>query len=213
MKRFFKFIFSRLLWVNLLLAVLITLIIILAANIFLHRYTEHGKSCVVPDLVGMKESEVKDVLSQLNLNYVIVDSIHTENVELGAIAEQVPHANFNVKNRRTIYLVKNADLPEMVKIPNIKEITLRRAKSTLEAYGFELGKLEYVPDVGVNVVLRIKHNGSIIEPGNELLKGSVVDLVLGQGLSDDKTHVPNVEGLAINAAVSLLNDKFLRLIL
>ena len=139
----------------------------------------------------------------------MVDSVYTEKVDLGAVAEQYPRPDSKVKSGRTIYLVKNAELPEMVPMPQIKDLSLRRAKSTLEAYGFVLGKLEYIPDIGVNVVLRVKCQGELVESGDELLKGSVVDLVLGQGLSDDKTSVPNVEGLSVDAATSLLNDKFL----
>jgi beta-lactam-binding protein with PASTA domain len=114
-----------------------------------------------------------------------------------------------VKIGRTLYLVKNSEMPEMVPMPKLLDLSLRRARSTIEAYGLVVGKLDYIPDIGVNVVLRIKVNGELIDAGNEIVKGSVVDLVLGQGLSDDKTHVPNVEGLSINSATTLLNDKFL----
>lgn len=209
MKGFFRFIISRLFLVNFLIAILVSVVIFLGVTQFLKGYTDHGKSCTVPDLIGLQESEVKDLLNQQGLKYMIVDSVFSDQVALGAVAEQYPRAEFRVKEGRTIYLVKNSEMPEMVSLPNVKDISLRRAKSTLEAYGFQIGKLEYIPDIGINVVLRIKANGNLVNPGDELLKGTTLDLVLGQGLSDDKTFVPNVEGLSVNAATSLLNEKFL----
>lgn len=176
---------------------------------FLKVYTDHGKSYSVPDLIGMQEAEVKDICSQLDLNYQIIDSVYNNSVDLGAIAEQYPRPEFKVKIGRTLYLVKNSEMPEMVPMPKLLDLSLRRARSTIEAYGLVVGKLDYIPDIGVNVVLRIKVNGELLDAGTEIVKGSVIDLVLGQGLSDDKTHVPNVEGLSINAATTLLNDKFL----
>jgi beta-lactam-binding protein with PASTA domain len=209
MKRFFRFLISRLFLLNFLLAILISVVIFLGVTQFLKIYTDHGKSYSVPNLIGLQEPEVKDLLSQLDLRYIIVDSLYTDEVALGAVAEQFPKPDFHVKTGRTIYLIKNSEMPEMVPLPNVKDISFRRAKSTLEAYGFTIGKLEYIPDIGVNVVLRVKSNGELLKPGDELLKGAELDLVLGQGLSDEKTFVPNVEGLSVNAATTLLNEKFL----
>ena len=209
MKRFFRFIVSRLFLLNFLLALLIYAVIFLGVTQFLKIYTDHGKSYSVPNLIGLKEAEVKDLLNQLDLRYVVLDSMFTDEVALGAVAEQYPRPDFHVKTGRTIYLVKNSEIPETVALPNVKDLSLRRAKSTLEAYGFVIGKLEYIPDIGVNVVLRVKSDGNLLHPGDELLKGAELDLVLGQGLSDEKTFVPNVKGLPINAATTLLNEKFL----
>jgi beta-lactam-binding protein with PASTA domain len=209
MKKFFKFIISRLFLFNFLLALVVGVLVLVITMQFLKVYTDHGKSYSVPDLIGMKEAEVKDICSQLDLNYQIVDSVYNNSVDLGAMAEQYPRPEFKVKIGRTLYLVKNSEMPEMVPMPKLLDLSLRRARSTIEAYGLVVGKLDYIPDIGVNVVLRIKVNGELIDAGNEIVKGSVVDLVLGQGLSDDKTHVPNVEGLSINSATTLLNDKFL----
>ncbi len=209
MKRFFRFLFSRLFLLNFLIALLISVVIFLVVTQFLKIYTDHGKSYSVPNLIGLQEAEVKDLLNQLDLRYVIVDSLFSSDVALGSVAEQYPLPDFHVKTGRTIYLVKNSEMPEMIPLPNVKDISLRGAKSTLEAYGFTIGKLEYIPDIGVNVVLRVKSKGELLQPGDELLKGAELDLVLGQGLSDEKTFVPNIKGLSINAATTLLNEKFL----
>ncbi|MFO7879633.1 MAG: PASTA domain-containing protein [Bacteroidota bacterium] len=209
MKKFFRFLISRLFLVNLLLAIVIVIVLVFGALQFLRIYTDHGESHTVPDLIGLKKAEVQDICNQQNMEFEITDSTFADDVPLGAIAEQYPRPGTKVKEGRTIYLVKNAEMPEMVVLPDILNISLRQARSTLEAYGFAIGKLEYIPDIGKNVVLRMKVRGEIVKAGKEIFKGDTIDLVLGQGLSDEKTYVPNVEGVALDAATNILNDKYL----
>ncbi|MFW5805068.1 MAG: PASTA domain-containing protein [Bacteroidales bacterium] len=209
MKKFFRFIISKLFLYNFLLAVFIAAVLVGGVWILLRIYTDHGEALTVPDIVGLHEAEAKDICNQKGLRYEIMDSIYSDEVELGAIAEQHPPAGSKVKSRRRIYLIKNAEQPETVPLPDIYDVSFRQARSILEAYGLQPGRLEYIPDIGKNVVLRMKVNGEIVKPGKSILKGDTVDLVLGQGLSDDKTYVPNVEGLTLDAATTILNDRFL----
>ena len=60
----------------------------------------------------------------------------------------------------------------------------------------EPGKLEYKSDIATNKVLAFKVNGMPIDIGQELYYGTIVDLVVGQGLSDEKVIVPNLIGLS-----------------
>ncbi len=211
MKKFFRFLISRLFLLNLLLAIAILVVLVLGTMQFLRAYTDHGEAYTVPDLIGLHEAEVRDICKQTDMAYEITDSMFSDNVALGAMAEQFPKAGSKVKKGRTIYLVKNAEMPEMVVLPDVVNVSLRQARSTLEAYGFDIGKLEYIPDIGENVVLRLKVNGEIVKPGKKILKGETVDLVLGKGLSDEKTYVPNVEGISVDAATSILNEKYLNI--
>ena len=60
----------------------------------------------------------------------------------------------------------------------------------------KVGKLEYQPDIATNKVLDFKVNGMAIEIGQELYYGTIIDLVVGQGLSNEKVVVPNLIGLS-----------------
>jgi len=66
-------------------------------------------------------------------------------------------------------------------VPNLNERTLRQAQPTLEALGFQLGKLTYVDNIGKDVVLKMLHNGKEIHADTQLPKTSKIDLVLGNG--------------------------------
>jgi hypothetical protein len=47
--------------------------------------------------------------------------------------------------------------------------------------GFKIGKITYIPYIAKDEVMQIKYKGQVIEPGTELEKTSVIDLVLGDG--------------------------------
>ncbi|MDZ7778258.1 MAG: hypothetical protein U5L09_22890 [Bacteroidales bacterium] len=81
-----------------------------------------------------------------------------------------------------------------MKMPNLLDLTLRQSISLLETYGLKVNKLEYVQDLAKNAVLQQLHQGEIIEPGEEIFKGSEIDLVLGTGRRTSKVTIPFLIG-------------------
>lgn len=65
----------------------------------------------------------------------------------------------------------------------------------IESYGFKAGKRSYRPDPCVNCVLAQSIKGKKVEPGAMIPKGSVIDLVLGQGQDGEKINMPCLTGL------------------
>jgi hypothetical protein len=63
-----------------------------------------------------------------------------------------------------------------------------------------MGTPKYIPDISIDVVIKQLHNGREIQEGDSLQKGSVVDLVLGKGLSNQRTSVPNLVGMNFQSA-------------
>ena len=66
-------------------------------------------------------------------------------------------------------------------IPDLIRRTRRQAEPTLKSLGFEIGEITYKPDIAEDAVLELRHNGKLIEPGDELMKTSKIDFVLGDG--------------------------------
>ena len=83
-----------------------------------------------------------------------------------------------------------------VNLPDVFDLTLRQAVSTLKNNGLKVGKLEYQADIATNKVLSFKVNGIKIDVGQELYYGTTVDLVVGQGISNEKVKIPNLIGLS-----------------
>ncbi len=199
------FVYSRHFLRQLVIAAAIGVIIIWGSLKLLDMYTLHGQSIQVPDLDGYMEKEAGELLSALDLRYVINDSIFDETRPEGSIAWQDPAPGTEVKRNRTIYLTTVAILPEMVPMPDLVDLSHRHAMSILETHGLTVGRLEYQPDIARGAVLKQKFNEGVIEPGTPVQKGTAIDLVLGEGLDENITLVPLVIGMAREDAIRALN--------
>jgi len=200
---------SRTFLKNMGLAISIVLFFLVFAFLFLRVYTLHGKAFSVPDLTGLTINEAERVIEDNNLRYEITDSVYIQNQPGGTVVEQNPEPNFKVKKNRTIFLTTNAMKPEMVEMPNVVGLSLRQASSELETHGLHTGQITYIPDIAKNNVLYQKHDGKEIKPGKEIPKGSEISLVLGKGLSHERTHPPNLTGLRYNQARERILENFL----
>jgi beta-lactam-binding protein with PASTA domain len=105
-----------------------------------------------------------------------------------------------VKKWRNVVLTINAFHPEMAAMPNLIDLPKRQAILLAESSGLEIGLLKYRPDLSIDVVIDQQFNGKNINAGDSLQKGSVIDLVLGKGLSNQRTPVPNLVGMRLDPA-------------
>jgi beta-lactam-binding protein with PASTA domain len=204
-----KFFKSKIFFINLGLSLLVTIILIWLATQFLNVFTLHGQEITVPDLTGLKTEELADYLSERHLDYEIIDSVYDSKGKKGTVISQDPYANSKVKSGRKIYVTVIAKLPERTTVPDLKDLTLRQSMSVLETYGLKTGKLEYVPDIARNAVLKQKYKGAVIEPGTMIEKGSAIDLVLGKGAKNEKAIVPFLLGKTRDEAINLINSSSL----
>jgi len=211
MKDFLNFLISKLFWRHLALAVLIVISILVFAFVFLRIYTRHGQALSVPDLRGLSLEETEQVLTSKNLTFQITDSVYNNIVARGCVVDQSPSPDFKVKENRTIFLTINAFNPEMVLMPNVLGVSLRQAQAIIETAGLITGRLSYVPDIAVNNVLEQKYQNMIVEPGDSVPKGSIIDLVVGRGLSDEKTAAPNLIGLYLEDAINKITARYLNI--
>ncbi|MFO7853381.1 MAG: PASTA domain-containing protein [Bacteroidota bacterium] len=185
---------------NLGLAITLAVIIILLTLLWLNIFTRHGQSRPVPDLYGLTIEEAKKVVKENKMRFQVIDSIYTNVVPRGCVVEQNPAAGFEVKKNRRIMATINAFDPEMVEMPDLLELSKRQALALIESSGLEIGKLNYKPDLAVDYVLEQLYHGKPVEPGDSIQKGAVIDLVLGKGLSNKRTQIPNLIGLNIEEA-------------
>lgn len=197
---FKEFIGSKLFLRHLGLALVILIAIVLFLLLWMNIYTRHGQAVAVPDFFGLNMEETETLARKSKMRYQVVDSVYTTLVARGCIAEQNPRPGFKVKKWRNIALTINAFRPEMVAIPDLIDLPLRQAIAVIEGSGLEMGSLRYKPDLSVDVVLSQLHNGKEIMAGDSLQKGSVIDLLLGKGLSNQRTSVPNLIGMNLEPA-------------
>jgi eukaryotic-like serine/threonine-protein kinase len=197
-----NFIFSRDFLKHFGLAIAIFVGILFVLLLWLNIYTRHGQTREVPYFIGSTLEEAEDLAQRHKFRLVVSDSVYTNLVPAGAIAEQNPVPGHMVKKHRKITITLNAFNPEMAVVPNLVGMSLRQAHSILTTAGFETGTRTFVPDISVDFVLKQMHNGVEIFAGDTLQMGAVIDLVLGNGLSSRRTNIPNLIGLNLNEAIT-----------
>jgi eukaryotic-like serine/threonine-protein kinase len=195
-----KFLLSKVFIKNLGFAVVIAVGLMMILLIWLNIYTRHGQARPVPDFYGLTMKETINLAKKNKVRYQVIDSVYTTLVPKGCIFEQNPKSGFKVKKWRRIILTINAFNPEMVGVPNLVGLPKRQAIAVIQGAGLETGQLRYVPDLSVDFVIRQLHNGKEVAEGDSLQKGSIIDLVLGKGLSNERTPVPNLVGLKLERA-------------
>ncbi|MFH0842314.1 MAG: PASTA domain-containing protein [Bacteroidota bacterium] len=195
-----NFIFSKVFLKNLGLAFLIVAGAIILLLIWLNIYTRHGQVRVVPNFTGLTMEKTAALAKKSKMKFQVIDSVYTSLVPRGCVAEQNPKPGFRVKKWRNIILTINAFRPEMVAVPDLKDLPLRQAIALIEDAGLEMGELRYKADLSINVVLSQLLNGKDAVPGDSIQKGSVIDLVLGKGLSNQRTPVPDLTGMRLEPA-------------
>lgn len=144
--------------------------------------THHGQEITVPDLSRLSAEQAEEKLSELDLDYIILDTVDFKaDYPKLTIVEQEPKAGSKVKEGRKIYIKINASTYTMVAVPDLIEKTYRQAVPTLEAVGLKAGDITYKPYLGKDMVLEIRMNGKKLKAGDKVLKSSKIDLVLGDG--------------------------------
>ncbi len=192
-------------------AVLFYVLSVLVFALFVKSYTKHGQSVTVPDLRGKTYSVATNMIESRNLNYKIADSSYDRKLSPLAVMDQNPRPNTKVKESRTIYLTVNSRKAPHVKMPDLKDASLKQATMILESYKLNVGKLIYKPDLAKNVVLDQLYKGKTIAAGAEIQKGASVDLTLGDGLGETEIEVPHLIGLSLREAKFVLEGSLLSL--
>ena len=177
-----KFVTSKVFLKHLALAVVVAIILVFFVLRFLKYATNHGDFVEVPELKGKTLELVQIEIDDNDLQMVVQDSAnYNPNYPKYSVIDQKPESGSLVKEDRKIYLTLNPSGYRKVAVPLIIRRTLRQAKPTLEALGFEVGNITYVNDIGKDEVLAVKYKGKNIEAGTLLEKTSKIDLVLGNG--------------------------------
>lgn len=154
------------------------IVFIFLVKFFLKIYTKHGREIELADFTYKTIDEIKNEKVKL----IVIDSIFNEDLPPLTIVNQYPEPGMKVKPGRKVYVTVVSKSYEKVPLPDLTDLTLRAATLQLQAYGFEIGKIEKIPSIG-QTVIAIKQNGREIPWGSLLKKGSTVNIVIGSGFS------------------------------
>jgi eukaryotic-like serine/threonine-protein kinase len=201
-----KYVTSRPLWFNILIAIGGVFFILVIFILLLGVITRHGKSKTVPYVVGKNINDVEKQMSDAGFETVIQDSVFYDSLPPGVVIKQVPDADAVVKVNRTVYVIINRFVTPDISMPNIIGYSLRNAEYTLESLGLKLGDTTSRIDFAKNTVLEISVNGNSIKPGDKVKVGSRIDLVIARGRGEEVIAVPKLIGLTLAEARILLDQ-------
>ncbi len=210
MTKFFQYLATPAFRKNLLIAAGSILSLIVIAFFSLNLYTSHGEAVPVPKLQGLSMEKAIEVLEREGFNYQI-DSVYQANLIPGTVAQQDPDQGTLVKRNRVIYLTINTRTAPNVGFPDIMNKSFLEAQTMLHNYGLEVGDTTYVSDIERNRVLEVKFGGVAIGKGQELPRGSRIDLVLGDGLGASDVDLPDLTGFTLAEAAMKLSGMSLSL--
>lgn len=191
---------------NLLAALLLAVTLIFIFLQLLGMITRHGDYMTVPGVIGKKSKEAVSSLEKQGFEVVIIDSVYIDSLRKGIVIKQMPDPNSTVKVNRTVFLTLNREVPPMVEMPALEGKTLAFALEIMKRSHLRLGDTVFRPDFMRGSVIEQLHKGNRISPGDKILWGSHVDLVVGSGLANTQVKVPNLFGLTLAEAKIVLEQ-------
>ena len=200
----FHFLQEKKFYLNLLIIVLLSIVLLWLTFKLLNSYTRHDKVYTMPDFVGQDFKQVKHEHSR-DFNFILIDSVYPKGQQPGSIYQQDPLPGSKIKRGRNVYAIIVAVTPEKTTMPNVKGISLREAIGRLESSGLDVDHLEYVTYDYKNNVIDQYYLGAPIAQGTELVKGSKIMLRVGIGSDKSNVKVPNLIGKSADETKKLLN--------
>ena len=179
--------------------------------IYLPSITNHGETITVPDLEGMPMQDLDEFLVERNLRYEVSDSSFSADYPALTVLSQFPKAGSKVKERRKVYLTVNSFNPPTTRMPDLMDRSLRNAQLELNSYELVPGKIILKPSPYENAVLEQRFEGESIEPGTKIPKGSVIDLVVGDGYGNRVFKIPSFVGMPFDEVKISITGMSLRL--
>lgn len=194
------------LWVNILVGIGAFLFFMVLIFFSLGLITGNGKTEKVPSVVGLDISTAEHNLTALGFEVVVQDSIYVDTLARTAVLRQTPDADEIVKKGRTIYLTINRVLAPQIEMPNLVGFSLQSAITYLKVLGLRVGTITMQPDRNKNVILDQLVDGVRIAPGAKISSGTVVNLFAGDGSLSTLLDVPDLIGLNVETARSLIES-------
>jgi eukaryotic-like serine/threonine-protein kinase len=191
---FLGFLFKKKFYIHLGISIILTVVLSLVVIGLLRIYTRHGDAYVVPELEGMMYDRLYENEATKVFNFLVTDSVYDNSLLPGSVIKQNPSAGSKAKEGRTIYLTVVSYTPKMSIMPELKDLTVRQAVTTLRTSGLKIRRLMFTPYFAGNSVLGQYFEDDTLLAGTEILEGSEIDLLAGLG-DNQSSRVPFVVGL------------------
>jgi eukaryotic-like serine/threonine-protein kinase len=185
----------------------IALLLMMFDKVIMPLYVRSNVTESVPSVVGMKLDDANTYLKKAGFNPHKTDERFDRRYPKGTVMLQNPPPEAVVKPGRRVYLVVSSG-EQVVEVPSIRWRSLREASFTLERMGLQMGNITYELS-SLHPENTIIEQG--VEPGDELPRGSAINVIVSQGGEADNVMVPELVGKSFSDAQRLLNQRGLRI--
>ena len=161
----------------------------------------------MPDLRGIDSASALKVLSDARLEVSGVDHQFSAVEPRSYVVIQTPAPGEEVKHRRRVHLTLSLG-QELIRIPDLRELSPSQAGDTLQRLGLRLGDTHEVFGAGMTPGTII---GTTPRAGKKAPRGSMVDITISQNSMTGQTYVPDFQNMSLESARRLLAKYSLRL--
>ena len=189
------------------LAILCTIGLIAVDSFFIPRYVGVDADVFLPDCRGETKSVAEKILSKKGLETKVIILPYSSNNYPGKVVEMRPNPFTKVKKGRIITL-SVAGHKKSIEVPDLKNITLRKAKIKLMEYEFNLDTVmyEFNPRIKEGYV-----SHQTPEKGTILKSGSSISLHISKGIPKDYFTIPDLVNFPLKKAKKFILRERLRL--
>lgn len=159
-----------------------------------------GEEVVVPDIVDMPIKDADVALKEKGLVINVIAHQTDEKIKKDHIISQEPVKDSRVKKGREIKVVVS-DGQELVRVPDLKSLSLSDANVRLQNAGLKSGNPDerYDDKYGEGLIIsQYPESGQMVNPGSK------VDLMVSKGKQPEKVKVISLVGLNYETAVKKL---------
>lgn len=183
-----------------LAALVLSMLIFAAVAVSKFQDIFNVETVEVPNVEGMLSEDAVRALTDVGLKADVTEQrVHNE-IEAGYIISQSIDEGSKVKEGYTVKLVVSSGGIQSI-IPNVVQQTLTEAQVMIENDGFEVGEITYeFNDLPADMVI-----SQTPKSGVKMPQGTVVNIVVSQGLENENLIVPSLETKTIREAEATLN--------
>ncbi len=166
----------------------------------LPQLIHQNKVVTMPDIRGMSVTGAQTKLKAHDLDVVVNRQVSHPTIPEGMILDQIPAPEKGIRGGRVVMVI-TSNGPPAGALPNLAGLSLRQAEITLQRENYRLGRVLYLRRPGVTEPIVDFQSP---EPGLELFKGAVVDLVVAEPPAAELVRMPNLLGTPLYRARQII---------